>query len=485
MQLDELRRGLEDAGQRSGLDLVEARAAVGSRATRRRRRNRSLAGLAVVAAAVAITAPIVLRDSDPKRNVTVAPTPPDRAVDGWAVRSQAAAGLGGRGAFSAISGSGHSPYSLLLAESRPLGISYSDDGLSWKPGRIPASGAGGVTAIATNGETALAIGSEGTGSGTAFVWQSEDDGRNWSVVASGTDLFGPPEAQTYRPDVTGVMDAFGMWIAWGAGSNGYGAVWTSRDGREWQQVLDTRPPDNRPTGVGSVNVTFDEGNPQLVAYSGNVTWTSKDGTNWGPAVIASVPEPFSLGTVAWGDNIAFGENVLKHGQPTPLLRRADGRQTWFVDPTFLAEFPDARVMNVTKSDNLWIASGTSGSPHHPDAWISADGETWQSMPSSLYGSPDGATTIDSSTLSLAASIGNRIVMFGTTPELDRYYTLDGAAVTAELNRSSTTQASSGRESTSSSRRSKRDETAINARVKNGALAGRGRGWLGGIPNRGV
>ena len=91
------------------------------------------------------------------------------------------------------------------------------------------------------------------------------------------------------------------------------------------------------------------------------------------------------------------------------------------------------MRNVTRWDDLWIATGTSGSPNHPDAWVSLDGITWRSMPASLYGSPDGAgTTADSSTLSLAASVGGRVVLFGTTPQLDRYYTIETTKLTDQL-----------------------------------------------------
>jgi hypothetical protein len=427
---------LDEAGSRRGIDLIEARAAVGAKTVHRRRRNRQLFAVATVAVIAAITVPVLLLREDPARTVRVAPQPIEE-VDGWAAIRKTTAGLDADASFSALSISGHSPYSLLIAGYRQPTIWYSDNGLAWKPGEVPATTTGSVSAIATNGETALAIGTDGAGFGAGFVWQSEDAGRNWSVVANSDGLFGPAAAQMGRPFVSGLTDAFGMWIAWGGGSDGYAAVWTSSDGRQWQQVLDTKPgkPD---TGVGGVNVVVDARNGHLLAYGGNVIWESSDGTTWGEPVIASVPKPFSLETIAPGDTLAFGENQLTHGQPTPLLRRADGQQTWFVDPTFLAQFPDARVRNVTRWDDLWIAAGTSGSPNHPDAWVSLDGITWRSMPASVYGSSDGAGTVDSSWLSLAASVGGRVVLFGTTPELDRYYTIDATKLTDQL-RSAGTQ----------------------------------------------
>ena len=56
------------------------------------------------------------------------------------------------------------------------------------------------------------------------------------------------------------------------------------------------------------------------------------------------------------------------------------------------------------------------------------------MPASLYGGAGG-------TLSLAASVGNRIVLIGTAPELDRYYALDVPTITDLLARDAAQDAS--------------------------------------------
>ena len=101
-----------------------------------------------------------------------------------------------------------------------------------------------------------------------------------------------------------------MWIAWGGGSNGYAAVWTSSDGRQWQQVLDAKPTDNRATGVGSVNVTFDAGNGHLAAYASNVTWSAADGTTWGQAALIGASTLFLWGTIEPGRQ--FGPENESH-----------------------------------------------------------------------------------------------------------------------------------------------------------------------------
>jgi hypothetical protein len=416
MNVDELRRGLDDAGRRPGIDLVDARAAVGAKTVHRRRRNRRLLVVATVAAVAAIAIPVARLRDDPGRKLRVAPQPIDQ-VDGWAAIRKTTAGLAAGSSFSAIASTDHS---LLLAGALPGGtyqpaIWYSNDGFTWARAEVPATGTGTVQAIAARDDTALAIGSDGLGR-SPFVWRSGDNGRTWETVAQGEGLFGPAATDMGRPFVDGLMYAYGKWIASGGASSGYAGVWTSVDGEQWQQVLDTRPD----TGVGGVSLVVDARDAHVLAYGGNAVWESSDGTNWGDPVIASVLEPYYLGTetVAPGATIAFGENKLKHGQPTPLLLRiADRGQAWAVENTFLEQFPTARVLNVIRERDLWVASGWSGAKNHPDAWVSADGSSWRSLPRSLYGEPGG-------TLSLAGAVGGRIVFFGTAPELDRYYTLD-------------------------------------------------------------
>jgi hypothetical protein len=424
MEVDELRRRLDDAGRRSSLDLVEARAAVGLRAIRRRRRNRQLVGLAFLALVVAVAVPVVLRDSDPKRRVIVAPSPEGNS--GWGVLQKDAVGLGAGSSFAALASSNHS---LLLAGARAAdndwqaAIWYSDDGVAWNQAQVPATANGGVNAIATTDGTALAIGSVNQGR-SAFVWRSDDRGRTWHGVARGEGIFGSKVAHIGPPYVGQLMYAHRTWIASGGASSGYAGVWTSTNGEQWRQVLDAKPADPG-TGAVGVNVVVDATDGHLLAYGGDVVWESSDGTTWGQPVAATAPEPFFLrSVVAPGATLAFGED-RKGEQPTPLLRRADGRQTWFVDPTFLARFPGARVQNVTREGDLWVATGWSDSLNHPDAWVSTDGITWRSMPSALYGPPGG-------TLSLAASVGNRVVLLGTAPELDRYYTLDASTIADQL-----------------------------------------------------
>ena len=153
MKVDELRRGLDGTG-RLNIDLVEARAAVGAKSAHRRRRNRLRAGVAVIAAVAAVTTPIVLRAHDPKGSITVAPTPADEVVNGWTLRSKEAAGLDANASFSALSISGHSPYSLLLAELhyRQPTIWYSEHWRGVETARVPAATTGAAKRRDQHGE---------------------------------------------------------------------------------------------------------------------------------------------------------------------------------------------------------------------------------------------------------------------------------------------------------------------------------------------
>jgi hypothetical protein len=71
---------------------------------------------------------------------------------------------------------------------------------------------------------------------------------------------------------------------------------------------------------------------------------------------------------------------------------------------------------VGRTDHLWFAVGASGQPNRPAAWTSDDGRTWRALPTDLAGPPGG-------TLGLLATAGDTTVVFGTAPELDRYYVL--------------------------------------------------------------
>jgi len=189
-------------------------------------------------------------------------------------------------------------------------------------------------------------------------------------------------------------------------------VWTSHDGKHWRQVLDSASA----RVAGSVDIT-NAGSGRLFGYWVTTGWYTSNASQWGSPVDLAVPDRLELRTVAPGATVAFGDSLDVYGQPTPMLRSLDHGHTWTMDPTFLTQFPDARVLTLTRTRGLWVGAGTSGTPNHPAAWVSTDLTNWQAMPASLDGTPGG-------TLSIIGALGTKIVLLGTAPELDRFYTLE-------------------------------------------------------------
>ncbi|HXY91196.1 MAG TPA: hypothetical protein VEP49_01850 [Acidimicrobiia bacterium] len=412
MRVDELQRELArriETAPGAGRDLD----AVVRRGRRRLARRRFIGGVAAVLLLAAVATPIVLRERS--TNTVSAGPVPGTAHLGWAVHDKTRAGLGTGTLLHAVANSGDS---LLAAGARPTGparswrpaIWYSNDGTNWKSAPVPLS-PGEVVAIAAEGNRAIAVGTDGSGLST-FVWASEDRGRHWAAIAEGTQIFGSPAPQMGRPFVTGLRAVGRTWVANGGSSDGYAAVWTSRDGTRWRQVLDSAASRT----AGSVDVTT-AANGRLFGYWATTGWYSARGRSWGAPIALVVPDRLLLRTVAPRASVAFGESVDRGGLPTPLLRSDDDGRTWTVDRAFLDAAPGATVLTVTRTGGLWVAAGTSGSPNHPDAWVSTDLTRWHRLPESLYGGPGG-------TLGLVGVAGKRLVILGTAPELDRFYTLD-------------------------------------------------------------
>lgn len=450
MTIDERARRAA-AAVRDGLDSVPLPDAGDvTRRLLRRRRARLGAGAVVLAAAAVAGALTLPGDGrSPERVVAGGPEeeagPPEGSLSerGWISVPKEAAGLDGVTAFTALSSDGPA---MLLAGARQVGNGWepaiwrSEDGFQWAESDVPDA-LGELHALAADGDTALAIGGDSEANGTStFVWRSDDGGRTWTVAATGDDLLGTPASEMGRPSASGLLRAKGYWVAYGGGSDGYEGIWVSRDGDEWEQVLASR-------ASGSVTVV-EAADGELLAYGvgngpgaqdaavtptssgcewpycvsvvavGNaVGWSTSDPTSWGDAEALSVPDRLYLGSVAPGAGLAIGSNVDRHDAPTPLLRSDDAGRSWTADGTFLEQFPGAWAWTVNRAAGSWIAAGASGSPNHPDAWASRDGVEWEALPASLHGAPGG-------TLSLVGEAGDRAVLVGTAPELDRYYVYD-------------------------------------------------------------
>jgi hypothetical protein len=334
----------------------------------------------------------------------------------WTSIPTDAAGLGDASHFSSVATAGDA---VLLAGATGSGgdsraaMWRSTDGLTWSSVTVPRE-SGRVAAVAARGSTVLAVGATGpdTQAGTArFVWRSDDGGAHWTTVTSGDDVFGPPAPEMGRPATIGLLWHDGYWVAYGLGSDGYEGVWTSRDGATWNQIsLD---------GYAGSATVISAPDGDLLGYWGNIVWRSTDDpTRWTSGTGLTLPPDLLLTVIAPGMDVAFGDHIETHGQPTPLLRSSDAGRTWSIDDRFLQQNPDAIVSTVIRLDGTYVAAGTSGdlSAPRPDAWVSSDGATWTAMPSELRGEPAEA-------LRLMVHTGTTTLLLGATASLDRYYLL--------------------------------------------------------------
>jgi hypothetical protein len=363
--------------------------------------------LVVVAAANLSTASAV--DGRP---ATGLPPAGSAAQAGWTSIPKRSSGLGASASFGALASNRDA---LLLAGSEPNAhggaratIWRSPDGFFWTETMHPST-SGSVAAVAVDGDTALAVGGTSLGDVTSFVWRSDDGGRTWNVAAHGRRVFGVPAPAMGRPSVSGLIRYDGWWVASGGRSDGYAAIWVSRNGTRWRQVLG-------PNTAGAATVA--EGRDgSLLAYWVTTAWFTRDPTRWGAPRPVSVPHPLYVSDVARRATLSVGANLERHGQPTPLLQSVDGGHTWNEDVSFLSTFADAHVETVARAGGVWVAAGASGAPDHVDAWISSDRRAWTALPPPLYGDSVAG-------LQLVAALDGRIVLFSTSPDFDRYYTID-------------------------------------------------------------
>ncbi|MCU1461745.1 MAG: hypothetical protein JWO37_1820 [Acidimicrobiales bacterium] len=403
MTLDERARAAARATRGRMLAIEAPEPATVMRRHHRRRRLAVAAAATVVILAAAV--PVAMRGSTTTKVVAGGSKSPlgSTTIAGWTRVSKQLAGLPADASFRAMSADGRT---IMLAGE--TGIWRSDDGFHWTTGRAPEPDRPQrVTAIGQHGDVALAVGGM-----VPTVWRSDDRGRTWRAVARAHDLFGSPAPQMGRPFVDGLRWADGYWIGSGGASDGHAGVWISRDGTEWRQVLG-------PNNAGSIDI-FAIGDGTLVGYWTTVRWTTRDPAVWGPPTTVSAPDRMYPQSITGDGRFAIAGNFVTN-PPTPLLRSDDSGMHWVIDPGLLGAYPDARASTIARAAGLRVAAGTSGTPNHVDGWVSADGHPWTELPPGLRGGPGGV-------LSLIGEVGGRIVIVGTAPELDRYYTVDPSAL---------------------------------------------------------
>ncbi len=424
---DNARQAASDVREQlANVDVPSAQAVV------RRARNRRRAKIAAVGAAVAVVAGVAFaldRAADDTVTVTtpeVATEPEttdqaDRLADlpegaeteaGWSSIPKEAAGIDAGASLSALA----STDTAIIAggatrsdEGWRAAIWRSEDGLRWEAADFPAASEE-VSAIAHGPGSLLAVVTEpGRGPTTFRVWESNDDGATWQTLAKGTDLFGAPQRLDSR-FIDGLFwNEAGFWLATGTGgSPDSGAqIWSSDDGVTWAPLL----PENEAPWVRIVETYTGE----FLAYSAEHAWSSDTGESWTPVGV-SIPNSHIVASVARGAELAVGA-VPRTGVPTSLLQGDGTGLRWSIDSSLLDEHSDAVAFTIGQYGDHTVVAGHSGDPNHPDAWLTSDDASWTAMPGSLHGGPGGI-------LNLIAKIDDRVILAGTAPELDRYYTID-------------------------------------------------------------
>jgi hypothetical protein len=369
-----------------------------------------LVGVAAVALVGVVAVAARPGPGDPARADVRTDLPAGAAVSGrWAMVPKESAGLGEHSDLDGLvvtddawvaAGQDATPAHSTM-------IWRSTDGFGWEAVPVPDP-AVDLTALAAHGDEVVAVGAA-RGTGERLVWRSGDGGRTWREVVRDAELFGRPDPKTGRPNVGSLLWSEGTWFAGGGADHGWQGLWRSRDLRRWTDVPMRR-------SAGSVTVLPGH-DGRLAAYWVDARWTAATADGWPeePEPLA-LPADLYLAEVAPGEAVAVGDRWSVHGQPTPLLRSADGGATWRIDPTFLDAFPGALAQHVTTTGSRTIAMGFTDAASQPGAWVSTDGPTWEALPAALRGAPGGA-------LSLAAAVGGRTVIAGSAPELDRYYLL--------------------------------------------------------------
>jgi hypothetical protein len=338
-----------------------------------------------------------------------APTPletVDQPAPGWHRILKADAGIDQGASLDGIASDGDT---ALLAGAVVEGdywharLWWSEDGLTWHEAEHPDVG-GSAFAVAIHDDVALAAGTNGTDADPyqgPFVWRSEDRGRTWSDVDLPVGELGPDASEMGRPFITEMRWFNGWWVAAGGSSTGYAAIWVSTDGQGWDQVLESR----EAGGVGLLELPGD----RVAAYAFDVVWVTDDPTDWGDPIDADVAPDLYPISIARGAALAVAESLESHTDRRVLRSNDEGR-TWVVDESFTGAFPTSAF----QFGDLQLVTGADRQSR-PTAWV-ATPSGWDASPEDLRGPPGGV-------LILAQEVDGRIVVFGTAPELDRFYVL--------------------------------------------------------------
>jgi hypothetical protein len=287
-------------------------------------------------------------------------------------------------------------------------IWWTEDGRSWHEAAVPTTD-GPVYAAGIDGDVALASGRTEYAlddDARPFLWRSEDGGETWADTDLPGDELGPPAPEMGRPDITQLVRHDGWWIAAGGSSTGYAGLWISEEGLDWEQVVESR----ESGGFSIVDLDDD----RLMAWAGDQGWVTDDPTDWREPRPLGVPDdPGFVLSVSDAATWSLWQAAEASHLETDLLRSDDGGRTFRPDRGFAAGHRGASVMSVSELDGLTVLAGFDRRST-PGAWVSIDGRRWEGIPGRLRQPPGGQ-------LSLATEVDGQVVVFGSAPELDRFY----------------------------------------------------------------
>ncbi|MDP9023421.1 MAG: glycoside hydrolase [Actinomycetota bacterium] len=280
-----------------------------------------------------------------------------------------------------------------------------------------------LTAVGFAQQDVLAAGREWTDDESVVaIWHSPDDGETWDRLPHDPDVFGPGE-------ITAITSrGQGRWVAVGEirdPDRTVGQVWRSPDGFLWERIV---PPVVADAAHQRL-LTVTAGGPGVVAGGASEDpgtagttvvhtplWTSEDGRQW--EQVPDQEEPvFPAGTVIRG--ITTGQQatlvaVADFGPPDAqsvaafrsLGQKADKWHTSHEIPT---EEQHASMGGIVAGpEGFLVAAGAlgSGDDRRAAVWLSNKGVKWELVHGSAFEEVAGARAL------AVASMGSRVAVVG-------------------------------------------------------------------------
>ena len=255
---------------------------------------------------------------------------------------------------------------------------WSMDGSAWTAADVHPDGAlkspdVHVTAIASNGETAVAVASlnENTSGGSVDI-----------PLADGRSIPQPVVLGVARSDQPRVVPAA---TCEGLGSAD-AAVLTTTDGVTWTRVPDSRVLRGQPM----LGVTEFQGG--FVAAGGadgsgrSAAWTSPDGRDWTRAPDSAALQAGWIGDIATLGNsvVAVGGSACGNTGGVPRAWSSVDGRTWSLAPGLVSGTCCGAAYHVAAGKTIAASDGVASAPGGGDlagtTWTSTDGMTWAPHP---------------------------------------------------------------------------------------------------------